>query len=228
MNSIAWRDSKIDGRVGVSVPYRQTFNDELKALVSSAKFERGREGGVWFFDEESLPAVQCLLDKYYVKTKWFRVEWDIRHSEGIEIDGCNLFYIQRDYWKWRAGSGFDMKIIECKLVAGGSRSNPRVNGHVVVEIALREGAELRPEPTSLTSIDKQESPPNPLETIPTNTIRRELDGRGEIVFDKEQIKNGLSEAVTQCGFNEMSDDEKAAVRKFFMAFNTAMKVVENE
>lgn len=223
---IKWIKSSVEGRVGIVVPYRQLFNDELKAAVSSATFSRGSDA--WMFDEEATHLVRPLLEKYFQSGVWYRVELDLKNAEEFTIDGCNLLYVNREYWKWRSGSGFEMKVLECTLSAGGSRRSPHVNGRLVLEIVMREGAVISPAPTSIEKIDRPTTPPNPLETVPTTAIQRELEARGVQIFDKAKIVAGLVEAGDKSGFAEMSDEEKAAVRKFLKAFNVAMKVVDTD
>lgn len=222
MATINWKKSKIEGRIGVSVPYRQLFNDELKAVASSAKFDRA--GEAWFFDEEVLHLVRPLLEKYYTNTKWYRVEWDISSAAALEIDGCNLLYISRDYWKRRSGSGFDMKIVECGLSSGGSRANPRIGGKLVLEIALREGAVISPEPTSIEAIDAPAPPANPLETVPTELIIRELNSRDEVLFDKAQVKAALTTALGSIDIADSPEAAKESLRAFIRKFNEEMGV----
>lgn len=194
MSQIKWKESKVEGRVGVSVPYRQLFNDELRAMVPSAKFEKDRlADGIWYFDEEALHLVRLLLDKYYLNTKWYRVEWQLNRSETLEIDGCNLLYVNRDYWKWR-DSGFEMKIVACDLQSGGSRRRPDVSGCVVLEIALRDDAVIEPEPVSMEAIAPA-PPPNPLATIPTEMLVNELGSRGLGYLSSEQVRTTLKSAI---------------------------------
>lgn len=177
-DNIKWVKGPVDGRIGVVVPYNQKFNDELKAMVPSARFrEDGRTDG-WFFDEEASDDVLLILEKFYVNQAWQRVEWGL-NRDNVTVDGANLFTVNRDWWKFRSNFPYKFKVVEDDLSSGGSRSNPGMYGRVVIDILCRPGAEFRPEPVSVTAIpDEQPNDTNPLAIYPDDLLVAELARRG--------------------------------------------------
>ena len=178
MSEIKWVKSKVDGRVGVIVPYNQKFNDELKAMVPGVRFREDQRTDAWFFDEEAKPDVLPILERFYVNQKWQRVEWSLNRDD-VTVDGAQMFYCNRDYWKWRSGFPYKFKIVEEELSSGGSRANPGMYGRVVIDILCREGAELKPEPVSVESAPGDEDEmPNPLGIFSDDMLVAELQRRG--------------------------------------------------
>jgi hypothetical protein len=171
---IKWIKSKIEGRVGLSVPYNEAFNNVLKAAVPSAKFDYQK--GAWFFDEEAKEEVVPFLEQYYINTTLHRVVWDTRSEDNITVDGARLLFVNRDYWKFSRG-GPSFKIVEEGLSSGGSRNHPHISGRLVIDIQLREGAVLDPEPESIEEIEDT-AEKNPLEAFPTSMLVAELERRG--------------------------------------------------
>lgn len=215
MSEIKWIKSKVDGRIGVIVPYNQKFNDELKAMVPGARFREDHVTDGWFFDEEAKPDVLPILERFYVNQKWQRVEWSLNRDD-VTVDGAQMFYCNRDYWKWRSGFPYKFKIVEEELSSGGSRANPGMYGRVVLDILCREGAEFKPEPVSVTDAPGGESDaPNPLgifsdDMLAAEMARRqattaamlkdadllaELKRRGIKLFDKEMLYVAFETAV---------------------------------
>lgn len=178
MSEIKWIKGKVDGRVGVIVPYNQKFNDELKAMIPGARFREDWRTDAWFFDEEARRDVLPILERFYVDLKWQRVEWNLNRDD-VTVDGANLFSVNRDWWKWRSNFPYKFKIIEEELSSGGSRSNPGMYGRVVIDILCREGAEFRPEPVSVTDAHGDEADsPNPLGIFSDDMLVAELTRRG--------------------------------------------------
>lgn len=175
---IKWLQSKVEGRIGVVTPFNGQFVEELKALSSSAKFDRA--AGAWFFDEEVKPEVLALVEKFFTSPRpWVRIEWGLRSEAAVTIDGIDLFWISRDRWNWRRDGGLEYRIIEQDLRSGGSMRYPNISGRAVIEIALRAGAVIRPEPDSIQPLEKEpKRPVNPLEHFDTADLLAELERRG--------------------------------------------------
>lgn len=169
-----WLESSIESRIGISVHFNEVFNTALKAAVPSAKFNR--EKSAWFFDEEAKEDVVPLLEKFYINTKPHRITWQLDRDYGVTIDGARVLFVSRDYWNFTRGS-FPFKALESNLSTGGSRNNPRVSGRLVIEVQLREGAILDPEPESIELIEEKEAK-NLLEAFPTSMLVDELKRRG--------------------------------------------------
>lgn len=177
MYEVKWIKGSVDGRIGVIVPYNQKFNDELKAMVPSARFREDRSTDAWFFDEEAKEDVLHILEKFYVNAVWQRVEWNLNRDD-VTVDGANLFTCNRDWWKFRNNFPYKIKIVEEELSSGGSRANPGMFGRVVIDILCREGAEFRPEPVSVEpSPEPDEARPNPLAIYPDDLLAAELARR---------------------------------------------------
>jgi hypothetical protein len=176
--TIKWVKGPVDGRVGVIVPYNQKFNDALKAAVPSARFKEDRRTDGWFFDEEAKDVVLPLLERFYVNQEWQRVEWSLSRDE-ITVDGASLFTVNRDWWKYRSNFPYKFRIVEEQLSTGGSRANPGMFGNLVIDILCRSGAELSPEPASVTPSPEQAGDkPNPLAIFPDDALTAELARRG--------------------------------------------------
>lgn len=176
MSTITWKKSKVDGRVGVAVPYNAVFNEQLKAAVPSATFIRSTD--VWEFDEESKEDVIPLLEKFYLKTVRYRVAWNnIVRADNLTIDGASLAWVNRDYYKFRHDLSF--RVIENELSTGGSRANPCLFGKLIIETSLREGAVIEPEPDEMEMVDDTAVRPNPLAAFPTSDLVAELERRGQ-------------------------------------------------
>jgi hypothetical protein len=223
VSEIKWIKSKIEGRAGVVVPYNQKFNDELKALVPSARFREDRQTDAWFFDEEAKPDVLPILERFYVNQKWQRIEWSLNRDD-VTVDGAQLFYVNRDYWKWANRFPYKFKIVEEELSSGGSRANPGMYGRVVVDILCREGAEFRPEPVSVEDApgDEADAPgdeadaPNPLTIFPDDMLVAELQRRGHDLsvdgVEAVQILHALMAA-----YDRKSSDQFQQVIKFLLS-----------
>ena len=178
MSEIKWIKSKVDGRVGVIVPYNQKFNDELKALVPGARFREDWRTDAWFFDQEAKRDVLPILERFYVDLKWQRVEWNLNRDD-VTVDGANLFSVNRDWWKWRSSFPYRFKIVEEELSSGGSRNNPGMCGRVTIDILCRDGAEFRPEPVSVADAPGDEADaPHPLGIFSDDMLVAELARRG--------------------------------------------------
>lgn len=175
---VTWKKSKVDGRIGISVPYNAVFNEQFKAAVPSATFLRATD--VWEFDEESKEDVIPLLEKFYLNTVRYRVAWNnIVRADNLTIDGASLAWVNRDYYKFRHDLSF--RVIENELSTGGSRANPCLFGKLVIEVSLREGAVIEPAPDEIEALPVGDTAvrPNPLAAYPTSDLVAELERRGQ-------------------------------------------------
>lgn len=234
-DNIKWVKGPVDGRVGVVVPYNQKFNDELKAMVPSARFREDGCTDGWFFDEEARDDVLTILEKFYVNQAWQRVEWSLNRDD-VTVDGANLFSVNRDWWKFRSNFPYKFKVVEDELSSGGSRANPGMYGRVVIDILCRPGAEFRPDPVSVTAVPEEHpTNTNPLSIYPNDLLaaelaRRqqttaamlndadllaELKRRGMALYEYDQIVAAMKSAIDQIypDGGEVPDEEKNAVRK---------------
>lgn len=215
MSKVTWKKSKVDGRIGISVPYNAVFNEQFKAAVPSATFLRATD--VWEFDEESKEDVIPLLEKFYLNTVRYRVAWNnIVRADNLTIDGASLAWVNRDYYKFRYDLSF--RVIENELSTGGSRANPCLFGKLVIEISLREGAVIKPAPDEIEVVVEDDTAvrPNPLAAYPTSDLVAELERRGQAseMAALEAIKEILV-AV-----------EKSSQSLFGVALDKARQVVE--
>lgn len=171
------RKSSIAGRTGVAVPYRQAFNNELKTLVPSAKFDHN--GSIWFYNQRDNDTVAALVEKYFVNTRRFRLEVEFDRDPDFSIDGCSLVFVGRDHWSWRFDdNSFDAKVGAVEIETGGSRNNPHLTGRCVIEVTMRADADIKPTPVSITAVDNAPAPHNPLANISTEDLLKELERRG--------------------------------------------------
>ena len=173
MYKVKWVKGEVDGRVGIITPYNEAFKDELKAVTSSAKFRR--TDGAWCFDEELRPEVMPLVDKFFTRTVWQRVTIRLDRDDSLSIDGASLLYVNRDSWNFRRGD-VNFRVIEQAVQSGGSRANPHVSGTLVLDVEMREGAIIKPEPESVEPVGEQEKP-NPLANYAVDDLAAELARR---------------------------------------------------
>jgi hypothetical protein len=173
MYEVEWIKGPVDGRVGIVTPYNEQFKEELKAVTSSAKFRRA--DGAWCFDEELRPEVMPLVDKFFTRTSWQRVTIHLDRDDNFSIDGANLLYVNRDNWSFRRGD-VNFRVVEQNLQSGGSRANPHVSGTLVLDVEMREGAIIKPEPKSVEPVGEQEKP-NPLANYAVDDLAAELARR---------------------------------------------------
>lgn len=219
---IKWVKGPVDGRIGVIVPYNQKFNDELKAMVPSARFREDHRTDGWFFDEEARDDVLPILEKFYINQEWLRVEWTLNRDE-VTVDGANLFNINRDWWKFRSNFPYQFKVTDCgELSSGGSRSNPGMYGRVVIDILCRPGAEFHPNPVSVTAVpDAQPTEVNPLVIYPDDLLVSELSRRGH-----DLSASGVEAAAILGMFLDAYD--KASEDLFKTAVRDARRLLKRE
>lgn len=219
--NIKWVKGPVDGRIGVIVPYNQKFNDELKAMVPSARFREDHRTDGWFFDEEARDDVLPILKKFYASHEWVRVEWNLNRDH-ITVDGANLFTVNRDWWKFRSNFPCRFKVVEEDLSSGGSRSNPGMYGRVVIDILCRPGTEFLPDPVSVTAVpDAQPSDTNPLEIYPDDLLVAELARRGH-----DLSVNGVEAAAILGMFLDAHD--KVSEDLFKTAVRDARRLLKRE
>jgi hypothetical protein len=163
-----------DGNFGIKTPFNADFKDELKALIPSAKWQ----SPCWIIKASGKEQAKQLLAKYFPpenELQKVRIEWDL-NRESPEIDGIGLANISRDWWGWRKDCPIDFKIIEQNLDSGGSRKNPGLYGQLVIEVAIRPGADISPS-AEVTVIEDGEKA-NPLAGYSTEDLLAELEARG--------------------------------------------------
>ena len=235
MYEVKWTKGEVDGRVGLICPYNENFQQELKTITTSAKFRRS--DNAWCFDEETRPLVMPIVEQYFTDTTWQRVTITLNRDDNVTVDGARLMYVNRDYWNWRRDTPVRFRIIEAEVSPGGSRAHPTISGTLVLEIDLREGVEIDPEPDSIEPLSEQEAA-NPLanyaiEELAAELARRErttaamlkddelvaeLRGRDIGLYDYERIIAAMRAAFEQMYPNPgdaTPDDEsdKNAVRQ---------------
>jgi hypothetical protein len=164
------------GNLGIKTPFNGAFKDELKRLVPSAKWQ----SPYWIIAPSGLEQAKDLLAKYYPAQETLekvRIEWSDLNRESPEIDGVNLATVSRDWWNWRKDCPVDFKVIEQSLDSGGSRKNPGLYGKLVIETAIRPGANVSPH-AEITVIEEG-AKPNPLAEFSTEDLLAEIARRQE-------------------------------------------------
>lgn len=174
MYKVRWVKGEVDGRIGVITPYNDQFQAELKNATSSAVF-RGRDRA-WCFDEEARELVAPIVERYFTNTKWRRVTFALRGAENVTVDGGQLMFVTRDKWNWRRDTAVNFRVVENGVVSGGSRAHPYVSGSLIIDLDMRDGADIRPEPESVETLAEQE-PPNPLANYPIEMLLAEIAQR---------------------------------------------------
>jgi hypothetical protein len=162
------------GNLGIKTPFNGEFKDELKALIPSAKWQ----SPYWIINPSGEEQAKELLAKYYPpkdQLQKVRIEWDLNRDDP-QIDGTRLASISRDWWNWRKDCPIDFKVIEQDLSSGGSRKNPGLYGHLVIEADIRPDASFYPA-AEVTVVASGEAP-NPLAAFSTEELLAELKARG--------------------------------------------------
>lgn len=171
MYKISYKPSPIEGRVRIDAPYNRAFKDRLKEVVPSATWV----GGMWEYDEEAQPLVTELVNAFYVHVTWKRIEFDFGSRGGNpEIDGASLARVQRDYFRWQ--SDIALKVVESDIESGGSRRYPALFGRVVLDVLIRDGAEISPEPISISDA-LEVYRPDPLAGVSAGQMLKAMHGR---------------------------------------------------
>lgn len=169
MHKISYHPAPIEGRVCIDAPYNGAFKELLKELVPSARWD----GRMWEYDEEAQPLVTELVNEFYVNVVWKRVIFELR-GDTPTIDGVSLAYIQRDYFRWKGD--VPMKVVESDVESGGSRRHPTLSGRVVMDVLIRDGADIAPEPVSVEDAPETHRP-DPLAAVPVAKMLKALHGR---------------------------------------------------
>lgn len=172
---VEWVDGEVPGRRGVQTPYNAAFVHDLKA-IPSARFSR-YPVPVWFFDEEVMPDVLALVDRYFGQRVWQRVTWLFKRDRPA-VDGASLAQVGRDYWRWQPGEAEFRVVEDAGITSGGSRSHPGLYGRAVVDVLARPDAVFEPAPESVELIGEEREAPNPLAVYPDDALLAELHRRG--------------------------------------------------
>jgi hypothetical protein len=225
MYEIKYVKGEVPGRLGVVVPYSEPFHSELKT-ITAARFDAPRKA--WCFDEEDKEEVIALLERFFVNTAWQRVTIEDIRAANITVDGASLLYVNRDRWSFRRDSGIKYKVVESSLGSGGSRANPIVHGRIVVDIDLRDGAIIRPEPTAVEPIAEQE-PANPLAAYPPEMLKAELTRRGIKRHSTREVLEAMERALGEVipgDQADYSDEVKQALKSFILATRRQADLLE--
>lgn len=177
MHKIEYIQSGEEGRMGVCTPYNEEFVRELKQVVPSAKFAKTPKS-VWFFDEEAKGEVMALVRKYFVDVRKVLVKWDLSRATEVTVDGARVISIFRDNWVV-SREDVPPKVIRNGLSCTGSHRYPSVTGELVLEVLMRDGAIIYPEPTSIEDSPEPQPKPNPLVAVPVADMLAEVERRGE-------------------------------------------------
>lgn len=178
MYKIEYVKSREEGRVGVHTPYNEEFVRELKLLVPSAKFSKATKA-VWFFDEEAKADVVALVAKYFVNVRKVAVAWELSRCTDVTIDGARVLSIYQDNWSLARSGDVEARVINNSLSCVGSRRYPSVSGELVLEVLMREGAVISPEPISVEPSPEPQPSPNPLAAVPVGDMLIEMQRRGD-------------------------------------------------
>ena len=167
--------SNQENHAGIKSPYNADFVKQLKKSVPGCKWNSSSK--VWFFEKIHLDTVLSLANEFWPNPETlntYLIDWGLDGHSAPKIDGVEIINLNRDSWTWRNNCPFTIKPIEVDIKTGGSRRNPTVEGKFLVEVKLREGAQLTPEPDSMEIINEATQKPNPLESFSDDDLIKEL------------------------------------------------------